>query len=140
MRFWDTSALVPLFVAQVASKKMRSWLDDDGDVVAWALTDVELRSAFMRLAREGRLTAKHAHEAGRRADEFHAHIHVVALEAGVKLRAKRLLGLHPLRTGDALRLAAALFACSDKPDGLELVTLDERLADAARREGFVARP
>ena len=35
---------------------------------------------------------------------------------------------------------AALVSCSDEPGGYELVTLDARLADAARREGFHVRP
>ena len=43
---------------------------------------------------------------------------------------------HPLRTADALQLGAALVAADGDPQSLELVTLDRRLADAARREGF----
>jgi predicted nucleic acid-binding protein len=43
---------------------------------------------------------------------------------------------HPLRAADALQLGAALFAADGDPQSLELVTLDRRLADAARREGF----
>jgi predicted nucleic acid-binding protein len=54
----------------------------------------------------------------------------------VRLRADRLLGLHPLRTADAFQLAAALLAAEENPENLPFVTLDERLAEAARKEGF----
>ena len=55
-------------------------------------------------------------------------------------RARRLLALHDLRAADALQLAAALIACDEQPSILPLVTLDRRLAGAARREGFRVLP
>jgi predicted nucleic acid-binding protein len=49
--------------------------------------------------------------------------------------------MHPLRSADALQLAAALIAAEDHPGSLPFVTLDDRLALAAEREGFtVVRP
>jgi hypothetical protein len=48
----------------------------------------------------------------------------------------RFLRVHPLRAADALQLAAAFMAAERRPASLQVVTLDERLADAARREGF----
>jgi hypothetical protein len=140
LRFWDSSALVPLFVEHPTSTQVRSWIDDDPDVVAWTLSDVDLRSAFARLAREGHVSWKDAQETFLRVDAFFARIHVVTFIDGVKARARRLLGVHPLRAADALQLASALLASSDDPAGFELVTLDERLAEAARREGFTVRP
>ncbi len=53
-----------------------------------------------------------------------------------RVHAERIVTDHPLRTADALQLAAALIAADGDPRSLELVTLDRRLADAARREGF----
>ena len=58
----------------------------------------------------------------------------------VKARAKRLLGVHTLRAADALQLAAALTAANDEPSKIELVSLDEGLNEAARREGFRVLP
>ena len=54
----------------------------------------------------------------------------------VRQVAIRLLRVHPLRTADALQLAAAVVASEDRPRTLDVVTLDARLALAARREGF----
>ena len=56
---------------------------------------------------------------------------VYRLVHGAKLR------VHPLRAADALQLAAAFAAAERRPTSLELVTLDDRLADAVRKEGFV---
>jgi predicted nucleic acid-binding protein len=140
MRFWDSSALAPLFVEHARSAELHSWLVDDSDVVVWTLADVELRSAFTRLGREGKLPSKDVQEVSRRADEFQSRVHVVPLEGGLRTRAKRLLGVHTLRVADAMQLAAALVSCSDDPSSYELVTLDARLAEAARREGFHVRP
>jgi predicted nucleic acid-binding protein len=44
-----------------------------------------------------------------------------------------------LRTADA-QLAAAIVASEGQPRTLRFVTLDERLAQAARREGFEVIP
>jgi len=45
--------------------------------------------------------------------------------------------VHHLRAADAPQLAAAFIAAERRPSSLEIVTLDERLAAAARKEGFV---
>ena len=48
----------------------------------------------------------------------------------------RRLETHPLRAADALQVGAALVAASGDPASLEFVTLDQRQAEAASREGF----
>lgn len=140
MRFWDSSALVPLVVSEPTSVEVRTWLDDDDDIVVWTLTDVELRSALARLARDGRLGQADLHDATARADRMLEQFHVVESVPAVKNRAKRLLMIHQLRAADALQLAAALIACADDPGGFEFLTLDGKLAAAARSEGFRVRP
>ena len=54
----------------------------------------------------------------------------------VRESAIRFLRVHPLRSPDGLQLAAAFIAAERRPASLEFVTLDERLAEAARKEGF----
>jgi len=58
----------------------------------------------------------------------------------IRSRADRLLAIHPLRAADALQLAALLAAAEDRPAELPFVTLDDRLAEAARKEGFSVLP
>ena len=54
----------------------------------------------------------------------------------VRESAMRFLRVHPLPAADALQLAAAFIAAERRPASLQLVTLDERVAVAARKEGF----
>jgi predicted nucleic acid-binding protein len=54
----------------------------------------------------------------------------------VKMRAHRLLEVHPLRAADALQLAAGLVGVFDQPEGFEFVTFDGALGAAAKKEGF----
>ena len=51
-------------------------------------------------------------------------------------RVIRLLRVHPLRMADAFQLAAAIVAAENHPASLQFVTLDDRLGQAAEREGF----
>jgi len=50
--------------------------------------------------------------------------------------ARRLLETHALRAADALQLASALIVAEHHPRDFPFVTLDQRLGDAAEREGF----
>jgi len=54
----------------------------------------------------------------------------------VRKRVIRLRRVHPLGAADALQLAAALTASGEDPQRLEMVSIDDRLAAAARREGL----
>jgi hypothetical protein len=49
----------------------------------------------------------------------------------------RFVRVHPLRAADAMQLAAAFVASERRPASLAVVTLDDRLAEAMRKEGFV---
>jgi predicted nucleic acid-binding protein len=140
MRFWDSSALVTLHVEQELTNQTRSLYASDPEVVAWALSDVEMRSALRRLEREGRLVGRALADAIARVDALWESVHVVQLTDGVKARAKRLLAAHALRAADALQLAAALVVVDDDPTGHEFVCTDERLSASAAREGFVVLP
>ena len=51
----------------------------------------------------------------------------------IREAAVRFLRVHPLRAADALQLAAAFIAAGCRPSSLEVVTLDDRLAGAARK-------
>jgi hypothetical protein len=65
---------------------------------------------------------------------------VVLPSEAIRSRSERLLALHPLRASDALQLAALLAAAEERPAELPFVTFDERLAEAARKEGFSVLP
>jgi len=140
MRFWDSSALVPLFIDQPSSRQLRGLHSSGDEILAWTLSEVELRSAIARLSRDSALTSEEAQEALIWAESLWESVNVVAAVDAVKLRAKRLLDRHPLRAADALQLGSALTATNDEPLGREFVCLDERLASAARAERFTVLP
>jgi hypothetical protein len=136
VRFWDTSALLPLFVAEKESARARSWLRRDPTVVVWTLTRVELLSVLARREREEPSAARALLRARRQVlAAWEEWSEIVAVEP-VRRQAERLVSVHPLRAADALQLGAALVATDLDPAGLELVTFDERLATAAEKEGF----
>ena len=136
MRFWDSSAVVPLLIRQPGSVRADRWFADDPAVALWTLTPVEITSALWRLVREGELAEEDARGADRRAEELAAASHTVVDAEGVKSVARRLLRVHALRAADALQLGASLVWAGGRPQGKTLHTLDERIALAARREGF----
>jgi predicted nucleic acid-binding protein len=136
MRFWDSSAVVPLLVEQSGSARAAGWMAADDAAIVWTLTPVEVVSALRRLVRERLLEEETARQAETRLEELMRTCHVVVDVEPVKALATRLLRLHPLRALDALQLAAALHWTEGHPQGRTLHTLDARLALAAQREGF----
>jgi predicted nucleic acid-binding protein len=141
VRFWDSSAIVPLLVAEPSSAVVMGVYEIDPEVVAWWATEAECVSALARLERDGSLSASSMTEGLRRLEGLASAWREVQPVTAVRQTAIRLLRVHPLRTADALQLGAAIVAAEDHPASLQLVTLDERLAQAAEREGFpVVRP
>ena len=140
MRFWDSSAVVPLCVAEPRSANARVLLERDPAVAVWWATRTECLSALTRRMREGEL-APAGYRAARRVLAALAETWVELLPSeAVRATAERLLAVHALRAADAFQLGAALAWCAGRPPGHSIVTLDSRLRDAASRERFDARP
>lgn len=140
MQFWDSSAIVPLCVRETLTPSVRRLIVEDPDAAVWWGTAVEIAAALARRRREGKLPpSTHATALGR-LQKMAAGWITVAATSPVRDRALRLVAVHPLRAADALQLAAALIWAEETPAGRQLVTLDERLREAARREGFTVRP
>jgi len=136
MRFWDSSALVPLLVSEQQEEAVRIEYERDTDVLAWWASRVECVSALARLEREGSLSEAGMVDAVKRLEAIASAWGEVQPMDRVRQIALRLLRVHPLRAADALQVAAAIVASEDQPATLPLVTLDGRLALAAEREGF----
>ncbi len=136
MRFWDSSAVVPLLIGEPSTPAMRALLRRDVAMIVWSLTPVEVLSALWRRRRAGELDDVSATTAQAALVQLEPAWSRVVDVTAVERRARRLLGVHPLRAADALQLSAALVASGERPDLLDFVTLDVRLADCARREGF----
>ncbi len=109
----------------------------DSDMAVWWGSAVECASAIARLHREGVLTAAAEREARNLLSELSAAWFEIQPGQSLREQAMRLLRLHPLRAADALQLAAAIEWSGGAPDAL-FATFDERLREAAIREGFEA--
>ena len=136
MTFWDASAIVPLLVAETATARLQVLAQRDADMLAWWGSAVECASALARLEREAALDGKGAELAFQRLKLIADAWHEIEPSEVVRENAVRFLRVHKLRAADALQLAAAFVAAERRPVSLPVVTLDERLADAMRKEGF----
>jgi uncharacterized protein len=136
VKFWDASAIVPLLVAESTTRSLQALASRDSDLLVWWGSQVECASALSRLEREALLDAKGSSYAFDRLKQLANGWHEIEPSEIIRESALRFLRVHPLRAADALQLAAAFLAAERRPSSLEFVTLDERLADAARREGF----
>jgi len=140
MRFWDSSALLPLVVEEAATGKVMGLLKGDPEITAWWGTGTECISAIVRLEREGALSSEKITAVLKRLDVLRSSWYEVQPLDAIRVTARRLLRVHVLRAADALQLAAAICAAENNPSTLDMVCLDERLAIAARKEGFTILP
>jgi len=136
VRFWDSSAVVPLVCAESTSGRCRSWLRADPVMLVWALAATEVVSALTRKRREGALERSLFAAAKERLAKLERAWNEVTQYDAVRARARRLLEVHLLSSADALHLAAALIAIEERTAIIEIVTFDQRLREAAEKEGF----
>lgn len=136
MRFWDSSAIVQLYLQQGLQKFVRRLYVEDEDIVIWWATPVECVSAFMRHHREGGLTENEVNRVIRRFSAHSRRWDRILPVAALREEAERLLRRHVLRAADSLQLAAAWLAANQKPDSVEFVSLDQRLKLVAEKEGY----
>lgn len=136
MRYWDSSALLPLLVRESGSERLAETMMQDPAIVTWWGSSVECVSAIARLERDAALARDEVTAAIARLRSASGSWAEVPASPPVREQAIRLLRLHRLRAGDALQLAAAIVAADFQPSALDVVTLDARLALAAEREGF----
>ncbi len=134
--FWDTSAIVPLCAHEDTSSRARQILRKHKKQVVWWGTIAEARSAFARAAHKGSLKVKDKDQAIRQLERLSQSWVEIAPDRAVRDLAVELLDDHPLRTSDALQLAAALISCGKNPCRIVFVCFDARLADAAENVGF----
>ena len=138
MRFWDSSAVVPLLVNEERTDAALARAREDAEFAVWWGTPVECASAIARLERDGAPAAR-VGEAFARLDEIAQAWTEVEPSEEIRQVARRLLRVHPLRAADALQLAAAYIVAEGRPATLEVLTLDDRVRLAALKEGFAAK-
>jgi predicted nucleic acid-binding protein len=93
-------------------------------------------SALARLEREAALDGNAMGLAVDRLKKLADGWHEIEPIEIVRENTMRFLRAHPLRAADAFQLAAALIPAERGPASLQILTLNDRLAVAARKEGF----
>lgn len=140
MKFWDASAVAPLCVQEPRTTQLRALAREDSSLVVWWGTLIECGSAFARQRRGGGLSANGEEQALRALEALALEWTEVVPSLELRDQAMRLVRIHPVGAGDALQLAAAWIWADRNPRAHSLVSLDKRLREAARREGFTLVP
>jgi len=139
MRFWDSSALVPLLAKEDTTEKMIRLMEEDPVVLVSWISSVEIMSALCRRKRMGELDGQEFDKALAIFDQISAQWIEVQPSDLLRNQAIRVLRVHHLRTLDSFQLASAIIVSDYKPQNLLFVCLDHRLIDAAKAEGFSIR-
>lgn len=137
MRYFDASALVKRYVREQGSVKVRRLLSSDAPATS-RLSEVEVASGLVRLAREGAFSVAERDRALAALEADFAAILVVELTTDVTSLARTLLQRHQLRAGDAIQLASGLYLQEQLGEKVPFIVFDDRLSKAARREGLSA--
>ncbi|MGH7823309.1 MAG: type II toxin-antitoxin system VapC family toxin [Candidatus Binatia bacterium] len=140
MRFWDTSAVVPLLVLEPETARARRLAVEDPAIVTWWATRTECISALARLRREGVIELEEETRTRRLLLGLCGRWTEVLPGKRLRERAERLLLVHALLAADAFQLAGALLWARGRTTGRGLVSFDDRLRRAATREGFDVLP
>jgi predicted nucleic acid-binding protein len=123
-------------VLEKESKVASTLLGADAAIVVWRGALVECGSALARRGRENSLDAAALQATATRMKRLSAGWMEVPPSDEVRSTALRMLRVHSLRAADALHLAAAFVVADARPESLDFVTFDARLAAAATLEGF----
>jgi uncharacterized protein len=131
--YFDTSAVVPLLVAEPGSARAASLWDGADRVVSVRLLYPEMRAALAQAERLGRLTAGQLRDAVTGFDSLFEEIDLVEVDDALARRAGELAEVRQLRGYDAVHLAAA-----DRVRDPSVVVIagDGALLDAAAAEGM----
>jgi uncharacterized protein with PIN domain len=140
LRFWDTSAIIPLAVEESTSGLMDYLLREDAEIMVWWGTEVECVSALSSVFRDERFSRRDLEGSLQRIGVLIEAWSEVQPVDEVRIQAERLLFAYRLRAMDAQQLGAALLWCDGRAQEAELVSLDHRMRIAARNEGFAVLP
>jgi predicted nucleic acid-binding protein len=131
--YFDTSAVVPLLIAEPSSARAGSLWDAADRVVSVRLLYPEARAALAQAKRLGRLTARQLRDAVTEFDSLLDEIDIVEVDDALARRAGELAEVRQLRGYDAVHLAAA-----DRVRDPDVIVIagDGALLESATAEGL----
>ena len=122
------------------SGPLEDLLTGDVEIAVWWGTWTECAVTISRLKRDGDLDEEYEQETRAALDGLAVDWTEIEPTIDIRLLASLLSKDHPLRTADALQLAAALRWREGDTNGTRFVCLDNRLRRAARDEGSQVLP
>jgi uncharacterized protein len=134
VNYFDTSALIKLFVEETGSHVVSELVSESPSVATAKIAYAEVYSGLARKYRAGELSGpQYERTRGLFEAEWPAYIRV-DLRDDVLALAKDLAARHPLRGVDAVHLASALSIGKALTEPVRFVAADDRLLRAARAE------
>jgi len=140
LRFWDSSAGLPLCLEEPHSGRLRELAIEGPHIIAWWDTVVECTSNMARLLREGFLSTEQERQVALVLDTIVTEWMEILPSEELRRSSVQMLRRHALRAADALQLAAAHLWAGGRPEGNVFICIDRRLRDASLLEGFVVLP
>jgi hypothetical protein len=141
--YHDASGLVKGYHQEAGTTEVVAATASAASVATSIVAYAEVRAAFARALREGRVDAAGHAANARPLDADWAQYVVVAADAALVRDASRLIDQHPrhaLRAFDAIHLASALVLAAGRPASVTFACWDQRLWRAARDEGLTLLP
>jgi uncharacterized protein len=134
--YFDTSALVKVYVEEVGSPDVRKQADQAEGVATSRIAYAEARAALARKLRERGLTRAGYRSVVESLDQDWEDYFIVDVSDGMVKFAGGLAEAHALRGADAIHLASALALRKQADEDVKFFCFDGRLSVAARKEGL----
>ena len=135
----ESSAVLAWLLDAETAPVVRQLLTDAEIIVASDLTLIECDRVLIRAIHLGELTEAEAADRRAQLSAAASHWHILRIANEVVDRARQPFPGEPIRTLDAIHLASTLVARSAVA-GLNLLSLDERVRNAARKLGIEVLP
>ncbi len=134
--YWDTSALLAVFLDEAGSPKAKQ-LAREGGLPGYTsfFTFIEMESAYARRISEGVLARETLAGLRLKAHEIETALITVWPDQEISADARRIVSETGLRPGDALQLASARASLKSE-ETMRFASLDQRLNQAARAVGL----
>ena len=138
--YLDTSALVKRYVRESASDLVIAFWNQAEEIVTSSVAYAETMAAFHRKKREGDATDDVIQKALDSFQEEWVGFIRIEVNDGLNNHIRKVIGKYPLRGFDAIHLASAILVHERLPGNLSFACFDQRLLEAARKEGLKVSP
>jgi len=138
--YFETSALVKLYVREAGSVRVRNWLKGAAAAATSVVAYAEARAAFARLNRSALTSPRgHRERVARLNADWESYMRIELTPSVLRL-AGETAETYELRGFDGIHLASALWLRDRTEVECKFVVFDRRLHDGAARAGLSVLP